>query len=496
MAQTTGRKITRRQFTGGAMASVAAAGLSGCVTTNPATGRTSFTGLYSEKDDVDIGRREHPKLVKEFGGEYQDPALKAYIDDIGRRLAQHTELQFPYSFVILNSPIVNAFALPGGFVHITRGLLALASNEAELAGVIAHELGHVNARHTAERLSSAMLAQFGLVALGAATGSRGLMEMAQYGATAFIQGFSRQQEFEADSLGVRYISKAGYDPEAMVTFLSTLREHSQLESRMMGLPPGKVDEFNIMSTHPRTQERVQEAIRLAKVSKPQNALVGRDTYLERINGMLFGDDPEQGMIFANTFTHPGLRFRYEVPEGFRLFNSQTKVVARNADGAAITFDMGKMRNTNSMTAYLGDEWGGNLQLREIERLDINGLEAATGWNRIATRGGTVDVRLLVIRRSADQAYRLAFVTPSRLTAGLNAEFRRTTYSFRELTQEEAGKIHAMRLLVVPVRSGDTIKTLAGGMPYGRFNDDAFRVLNDLSPEQALTPGGPVKIVVS
>ncbi|HZD26795.1 MAG TPA: M48 family metalloprotease, partial [Alphaproteobacteria bacterium] len=215
--------IGRRQVLQGLAAGGALAALSAC-TTNPATGRQSYTGFYSLKDDIKLGREEHPKLVKEFGGPYEHGKLNGYVTSVGKRLAAHSEHpELPYSFTILDTPIVNAFALPGGYVHVSRGLLALASNEAELAGVLAHEIGHVNARHTAERLAAAQAAQFGLLLGSIGAAAAGLpsqvMDVGQTVATLAIQGYSRQQEMEADMLGVRYMSQAGYDPNAMVSFL-------------------------------------------------------------------------------------------------------------------------------------------------------------------------------------------------------------------------------------------------------------------------------------
>jgi len=226
----------RRQFLAGIGATAACTGLCGCGTVNPATGRTSFTGLTSVEDDATLGKEEHGKIVQEFGGEYENRRLQGYIDFIGRNLARYAEFQqFQYRFTILNTPVVNAFALPGGYVYVTRGLLALASNEAELAGVMAHEIGHVNARHTAERMAAAQVSQLGLLAGAVGAAVLGLpgevLQLGQSVAVAAIQSYSRSQELEADTLGIRYMSRAGYDPDGMATFLSTLREQSMVEAQ-------------------------------------------------------------------------------------------------------------------------------------------------------------------------------------------------------------------------------------------------------------------------
>lgn len=495
-------KYDRRHFLAGAMASTALVGLSGCTTVNQATGRSSFTGMYSVEDDIKLGRQEHPKLVEQFGGEYENPRLQRYVADTGKKLARGTEYQqFPYQFTLLNTPIVNAFALPGGYVYVSRGLLALASNEAEMAGVLAHELGHVNARHSAERISAAQMAQLGML-LGAVGGSAlGLgseaMQIGQQIAMLSIQGYSRKQEFEADTLGVRYMSRAGYEPDAMVTFLSTLRDQSIVDAKMRGLPPGSVDQFNMMSTHPRTKDRVEAAIRAAAVSRPDNPRIGRDTYLAKIDGMLFGDDPSQGYVKGRLFQHPELRFQFQVPEGFRLMNGRDQVVAQNQSGAAIIFDTGRIQRSRDMASYLQNEWTPNTPLKDVERITINGQEAATGWVRGQDkRGGTVDLRGVAIRRNAQSVYRMLFVNPAKDSARLAQGYKETTYSFRRLSQAEASKIKPLRLLLIPANKSDSIGGLSKTLPYGKYNESWFRLLNDLKPNDALPRNRRLKVVAA
>ncbi|MCZ6607027.1 MAG: M48 family metalloprotease, partial [Alphaproteobacteria bacterium] len=207
--------------------------------TNPATGKQSFTAFMSKEDELRIGAEEHPKMIKEFGGAYTDAKLRAYIRRIGIKLASVSEARdLPYTFTILNDDKVNAFALPGGYVYITRGLLALAENEAEMAGVLAHEIGHVAARHTAERYSTAMATNLGLMLLGAIGSSAGLPSgvgrIIGFGAQAALQGYSREQELEADMLGVRYMTRAGYTPDGMTSFFYKMQTHAELERAMEG----------------------------------------------------------------------------------------------------------------------------------------------------------------------------------------------------------------------------------------------------------------------
>ena len=492
----------RRCFLSGMAATALCAGLPACTSVNRATGRSSFTGLYSAEDDVKLGREEHAKIVKEFGGEYENRKLQGYVDGIGKTLSRFTEYQqFPYKFTILNTSIVNAFALPGGLVYVTRGLLVLASNEAELAGVVAHEIGHVNARHTAERLAAVQVSQLGLLAGAIGAAALGLpqevMQVGQSVAAMSIQAYSRSQELEADTLGIRYMSRAGYDPQGMVTFLSTLRQQSIIEAEMQGLPPGSVDEYNVMATHPRTIERVHQAMQEAAAARPAKPRVGREAYLDNIDGMLFGDDPRQGIVRGRLFQHPVLRFQFRVPEGFRLVNGDAQITAKNNKGAAILFDTAPIKASRTMAAYLQQEWASKTPLRDVETLTVNGLEAATGWVRgRSQQGATVDLRGVAIRRDARSVYRFLFLSPASETQQLSRPFRETTYSFRVLTREEAARIHALRLLVVPVQRGDTVQTLAKTLPYERYNEAWFRMLNALKPGEALKAGQRIKVVAA
>lgn len=488
--------IDRRRFLRGLGACGCAGLAAGCTETNPATGRTTFTGFYSVQDDIRIGREQHPKLLQQFGGEYDNPKVARYVEQIGARAAQFSEYDFPYKFTVVNSPIVNAFALPGGFVYVSRGLVALAANEAELAGVICHEIGHVTARHTAERLSQAQLAQLGVGLLGIATGSSQVANLAGQGAMIFIQSHSRSQELEADTLGIRYMSSAGYDPSGMVTFLQTLREHSMFEAEMRGLPPGQVDDFNIMATHPRTQERVQQARVQAGAQNVVGGVVGRDPYLQTANGMLYGDDPEQGIVDDRRFVHPVLRFEFTVPQDFLIRNGQTQVAAIHPSQSLVLFDMSRTPRRVSMANYLRHEWGRGAQLSGLESLRIDGADAATAATRLSSNAGPRDVRPVAIRGDGDSVFRFLFVTPPNLTARYAEDFRRTTYSFRRLSEAEASAIQGRRLVVVPVHPQDTVASLSRTMPFGRFNEQAFRILNDLRPGEPLPSSGHIKVVAA
>ena len=475
--------------------------LGGCET-NPATGASSFTGFMSPEKELEVGREQHPQIIKEFGGEVDDPKLKAYVDQIGQRLAKQSELpDLKFTFTVLNSDVTNAFALPGGYVYVTRGLMSLASSEAELAGVIGHEIGHVTARHTAQRYSRSVATGIAATAVGVLEavflGTNVAGQLGQQAGQLYLAGYSRDQEFEADTLGVRYLTRGGYAPAAMSTFLAKLQAESALAAELAG-KPGSTNDVNIMATHPRTQDRVREAIAAAREQGAiaTDARVGKDEYLNTIDGMAYGGDRASGFIRNRQFVHPSLRFQFEVPQGFLLINSDRNVVARGPNGSTIIFD----RDTRpqaagmTMTNYIQGAWARGARLQGIEPIKINGLDAATAATRLSGNSGTRDVRLVAIRFDGNTIYRFMFVTQPGETASLNEPFRKTTYSFRKLSDSEAANAKSLHVRVVTVGAGDTADTLARRMAFDTAQASRFRVLNGLQPNDTVRPGERVKII--
>lgn len=475
------------------LAPLASACLSGC-TVNPATGARTFTGGLSTDEEVRIGREQHPQIVKQFGGECGSPDFRRYVDSIGQLLARTVERrELQYTFTVLNSPIVNAFAISGGYVYVTRGLVELADNEAQLAGVMAHELGHVTALHHARRYGQGLLATVLLGGLAVAGGGS-LAQVGQLGATALLQSYSRENEFEADDLAMRYMSRAGYDPRELAVFLAKLRANSRLTARLMGRSPDEIDQFDFMATHPAPVERVQRASSNAAATAVAQPMTGAEIYLDKLDGLLSGDDPEQGFVRGRVFVHPELGFAFEVPEGFRLFNSAQRVAAVGPGGAQILFDRAFKPAEGPMTAYLQQVWARRAPLDGVERLDINGLDAATGTTRARTNKGTMDLRLVAIRLGPAEIYRFMFATPPRLTGELSEALRRTTYSFRRLDPKEASRFKPLRVRVVRVRPGETVQSLAQRMAFADFKEERFRVLNGILDGRGVRPDQRVKII--
>jgi predicted Zn-dependent protease len=473
----------------------------GACSTNPATGEQSFTAFMSEKKEKEVGATEHPKILKQFGGVYEDAKLGFYVSRIGAKLAQFSELpNLKYTFTILNDKKVNAFALPGGYVYVTRGLLAIVANEAEMAGVLAHEIGHITARHSSQRYSATMATNIGLQILGAigsAAGAPiGVGQLASFGGQAALKSYSREQELESDMLGIRYLSRAGYDPGAMTSFFYKLKAHSKLEAAMSG-KKGRSESANIMSTHPLTSERIAEAKKLAAQIIVTGKEHGRDAYANEIDGLVFGDDPEQGIRRGQIFEHPALGIRFEVPPGFAMVNTPKELIARSGDGSVVLFDMApdkKIHELGGTTNYIKaiNFKGGKFQ--NVKNLNINGMTGVTGIVRLSLAGRQRDVRLLVIKKKKNQIFHLWFETDTKDTKSMALSFRRIIFSFKRLSQDEIAAIRPLRIRFKTVLEGDSVKSLAHSMPMDNFALEWFELLNETPQDIPLKSGQQVRII--
>jgi predicted Zn-dependent protease len=449
--------------------------------------------LVTPEQERKIAETEHPKILAQFGGEYADPAVKSYVTELVQALGKASARpDIEYRVTVLNTPVVNAFALPAGYLYTTRGLLALCGSEAELAGVMAHEIGHVTARHTAQRYGRSVLAQ-GAAGLAGLLNSPLLQQAAQIGGALWIQSFSREQEFQADELGVATLVKAGYDSRAMAGFLAKLQQYADLQAVLAGRKPGEADQFNLFATHPRTAERVERAAEQAGHAGKKGR-EDRDPYLKRIDGILFGDDPAQGFVRGRVFAHPVMKFRFEVPEGFQLLNGTSEVTAAGPNGAAIRLDAAPEAYRGSMRGYIAEAWARNQALSNLESINVNGMEGGSAVTRMNAQGGPVDVRLTAIRFAPDLIFRLQFVAPAATAARVWPEFGKVTGSFRRLSDAEAAAMKPLRVRLVAAGRGDTVDSLARRMVVPDRAAERFRALNGLKPDQQVSGGQIYKLV--
>lgn len=479
----------------------------GCAAADRDTSAPS-TFFLSQEAEQRLGREEHPKVLAQFGGAYEDPELQAFIERVGERVKNVTELKDQsFTFTVLDNDVVNAFALPGGYVYVTRGLLSLANNEAEVAGVLGHEIAHVVARHTAQRYDRTALGQIGAVGAqvlgglfggyfggeaGAQLGSQLGGQLGSLGAQAWVQGFSREQEFESDELGIRYLAEAGYDPIAMASFLQALQSNDEFEASHAERQRQEIPGW--LRSHPRTPDRVTRAATQVSERMPSAQTVDRDDFLQAIDGMIYGENPEQGFVRGRRFEHPGLGFAFEAPPGFSLKNTPAEVIGTDGRGRIMKFDLDPTVRSRDLRSYIQNEWVTKQRLDEVQRLDIAGRDAAVGFGQVEVNGRPATAMFSAVRGDDGRVYRFLFASAGRMSRDEVRAFEDTLRSFRTLSAREAGALRPRRLDIVTVQRGDTIDSLARQMEVDEDPRGLFVLLNGLDRGRTLQPGDKVKIV--
>jgi len=458
------------------------------------------TSSISAQDKAS-GAKQHPELLKEFGGAYAGPQA-TYVQGVGRRIAVQSGLsnaQGDFTVTLLNSPVNNAFAIPGGYVYVTRQLMALMNDEAELAGVLGHEVGHVAAQHGQRRQQAAQRNAIGGALLGALAGAflgdSGLGGIVQKGIGTGSQlltlKFSRTQEYEADDLGIRYLASAGYDPRALASMLASLAAQSDLDARVSGNARSTPQ---WASTHPDPASRVTRAARAAEATGAASTTRNRDAFLNALGGVLYGDDPKQGVIDGSRFRHPDLKLSFTAPSGFGMENGADAVSITGSGGqaqfSAAAFNGNLDSYVNSVFARLAGNAGGVAQ-GEVERTTINGLPVAWRTVRASTQSSQVDATVFAYDFGGGKAYHFLLITPAGQGVG---PFVPMVESVQRLSAQDAAAIKPRRVQVVTVKAGDTVQSLARRMAYTDLPLDRFLTLNGLEQNATLKPGQRVKIV--
>lgn len=433
--------------------------------------------------------REHERILASYGGAYEDARLSALISKAVDKLVAASERpDLSYKVTILNSPAINAFALPTGQLYISRGLIALASDTSELSSVLAHEMAHVIARHAAIREDQARQAAIVSRVVTDISADPELTALALARSKLTLASFSRAQEFEADGIGVGIAARAGFDPFGAVRFLTAMERNAALRASRSGTDPRSLD---FLSSHPATPERIENAQANARqYSSPGAGERDRDTYLDALDDMIFGEDPSEGFVRGRRFIHPKLGFTFTAPEGFSLDNTAQAVIGVREGGTqAMRFDVARVSSEQSLGEYLTSGWIEDVDKTTVEDLSVNGFPAATA----IARGDQWRFRIYALRFGSD-VYRFVFASKSKGGEG-DRGFRETVNTFRRLTLAEIQAARPLRLKIITVQPGDTVESLSHRMAGVDRQLERFRILNGLDARSALKPRDRVKIVV-
>jgi predicted Zn-dependent protease len=468
--------------------------IAGCAI-NPVSGRRELSTMSPQREAA-LGAQA-AKQVEEQIGLVDDPQLTAYVDAIGQRLARRSPRRdVVYRFAVADMEEPNAFALPGGWIYVSRGLLVITGSEAELANVIGHEIGHVAARHAASRearsMGAGLLSVLGSVVAGATLGAdagQGVGQLFQIAGAGLVASYSRGQEREADDVGQRLAADTGWDPAAMPRFLKTLERNTQLHDEATRMP-------TFLSSHPVTGERIENTSQLAgtlPVASAPPIAASRAAFLAKLDGLLVGPDPAEGVFRDSRFLHPGLRFAIDFPAGWRTANGKSVVGAAAPEQDAVVMLEIQEPGDDPGAAAARFAQANGMELRDGEKLRIGGNRAHRAWAVARTREGQVGLDLTWIAHPA-AIFRVTGMSPASRFSGHAPAFERVARSFRRLSESERASIRDLRLRIVSARSGEQLATLSR-RTGNAWTVEETAVANGLPPGGRLSKGQPVKIAL-
>lgn len=439
-----------------------------------------------------LGAEQHEPLLAQFGGAYRGPE-GAYLDRIGEEVAAAAGLAEECTFTLVNTDVVNAFAVPGCYIYVTRGLMALMGSEAELASVLAHEVGHIVADHSERQQQRSLLRQLGVIAVGWATESEFLMGLAGGAAELFTLRYSRTHEHEADELAIRYLVEAGYDPHAAAGMLEALARNERFQ-RAGGADMHALPEW--ARTHPLTENRIERVRAAAQATgvAPDELPEGEAAFLDELDGLLYGDDPEQGFVRGRRFLHPELRVAFEVPQGFALTNTPRAVLIEGPEGLGGEFGAGP-EPRDGLEGYaarlLGEAFAGHARVGEAARTRIGGIPALIVPASVATEQGAADVAAAIYAGGGGTFFHFLLVSPPGRPMPAAADA--LLASFRRLSPAEAAALRPRTIEIVeldaPLAPAALAARMAGERPLERL-----LMLNGLERGETLAAGTRIKLV--
>ena len=466
-------------------------GLAGCAV-NPVTGKQNFT-LVSETEEIEQGREYHQQIVAQYGV-YDDARLQRYVSRIGQQLAQESHrAHLKFEFTVLDSPEVNAFALPGGYIYITRGIMAYLDSEAELAGVLGHEIGHVTARHSVRQQSGQMASGILSILISATTGSASLGDLSQTIGTGLVRGYGREHELEADRLGARYLHRTGYDPDSMLEVIGVLKDQEVYEKALAKKEGREASTYHgVFSTHPRNDDRLKSVIREAKkLSEKKYRDDNQATYHDMIDGMVWGPSPKQGVLVGNRYSHPELAFALQLPSDWQVNNLPRMLIARDPDSGAFLRVLLERRNTDeSLDALLR-------RLTGDEALQVSPADyGVSALARVKPRQGKAQpARLSAIALDQSQALTLLGTAAEDQFEAADHQLQAINRSFTRLSRAQVDAIRIPRLRIVE-RRAQSFDSIARQSALEYDAENRLRLLNRAFPRGDIDSITRLKIVTT
>ena len=481
------------QFVRISVALTISAGLLGCTTifnggpnvgvSRLGDGSVAVPAGTSPGDEI-IGQREHPKIIATYGGVYDDRAAEIMLARLaGKLLVAAGEGNSKLTVTILDSEDVNAFALPGGYIYVTRGILALANDEAELAAVIAHEIAHLTLRHARERSNRERTSKIVDRVISGILGSDPETDQSAARSKLSLAAFSQAQELSADREGVRIAGQAGYDPHAAARFLGAMGQFAAFRSKEQS-----VDDF--LSSHPSTPDRIELAVKAARgFGAPGIGLNERDRYLNAIDGIAFGPNPNNGAIAGQKYIHPNLGFLFSLPKAYSLSNGNASIVGVAKDGTAARFDSVFVPPEMALDAYMKSGWVAGLDASSVKPMNLGAIDAVRASAK--TKDWAFEIAVL---RFDGQVYRFIFAA-KQSSKRLRDDFANTLKSFRKIRSNDLKQVQYYAIKVVEAKSGTSPAQMVARMQGVSDASALFNVLNGLLPGDQLVPGQSYKIVV-
>jgi len=470
----------------------------GCAV-NPVSGQQELV-LLSEQDEIAMGRTSHQQVLKQYGV-YDNKELQRYVQDIGAKLAEKSHRNnLIYRFTLLDSKDVNAFALPGGYVYITRGLMAYLKSEAELAAVLGHEIGHVTARHAVRQYSATQLANIGTT-LGAilipGMNQSVTNQLVQAFGTALLRGYGREHELEADRLGAEYLARTDYSPQSMLDVIRVLKDQESFETQLAKTEGREPRIYHgLFSTHPDNDTRLQEVIAHADglKSSTSSSYTGHEQFMQVVDNMIYGDSPHDGIVRGHRFFHYDLGFTISFPQGWNVENLPDRLLLTAPNGNALMqLSMEDINKRIPPRQFMVDRLGlSNLSNERSEV--IHGLDAYTGISVVNTTNGRRPTRFNVIYYN-NQAYIFAGMTKNPKALGqFDPLFLKTAASFHSLTPNEKVLAKPLRLKTIQADESTNFKQLADQSPLEQLAEQQLRLLNGKFPTGEPRSGELIKIV--